>query len=233
MDKNILVKDKKFSDREVRFALQLKIEKRAEGDQEEMILEGYALKFENETLIGDKSWGWYEVIKRGALDNADLNKVPLKYNHDNSYLAIASTKNGSLELRIDDVGLYFVAKLIETNSNKDIYAAVRSGLIDECSFMFAVDYENEGEYWVKTADVPRREITKIKRLYDISVVDLPAYDNTTVSARSIETLEEVEKTRKAALEEEARNRTAAEAAKKQKNIEARALLLLHDRNNKK
>ena len=206
-----LISDKKFKDREIRIALPLKIEQRAEGDGQpkKMIIEGYALLFENETMIGSEEWGWIEVIKTGALDETDMKKVPMKYNHEDSYLALASTKNGSLELKVDDKGLFFHAELLENGSNRDIYSAIESGLIDECSFAFTIDYANGGEIWIEESDkMPRREIVKIKRLFDISVVDLPAYDNTTVAARALGTLEEAEKVRKAALAEAEKNRTA-------------------------
>lgn len=169
-------------------------------DSEEMYLEGYALKFNVETLIGSKSWGFREIIMPGALKDTDMRKVPLKYNHDDSYLVLASTKNGSLELEVDDIGLKFKGKLIPTQSNRDIYLSVKEGLISECSFAFTIDYENNGCEWDFTEEIPLRKITKIERLFDVAIVDLPAYDQTSVSARSLTLLENELK----ALEDEKR-----------------------------
>lgn len=204
------LKNKKpFVEKEMRAGYEFEVRTitNTENSEEEMYLEGYALKFNSETLIGSPSYGFREVILQGALDEADMRKVPLKYNHDNSYLALASTKNGSLELEVDDVGLKFKAKLIPTQSNKDVYLAVKEGLISECSFAFTIDYENNGSEWEFDGEIPLRKITKIDRVFDVAIVDLPAYEQTSVHARSLTLLEDKLKS----LEDEKR---AIDAAKK-------------------
>ncbi|HSH50313.1 MAG TPA: HK97 family phage prohead protease [Bacteroidales bacterium] len=164
------------------------------NEENKMRLVGYAAKFNNETLIGDKSWGFREVIMPTAFDNSDMRKVPLKYNHDDGYLAMASTKNGSLKLEVDEIGLRFEAELLDIQNHKDIYKMVESGLLSECSFAFTVDLENNGSEWVDLdEDIPLRKIHRISRLFDISLVDIPAYENTEVYARSFEVLEDVQK----------------------------------------
>lgn len=164
------------------------------NEEDKMRLVGYAAKFNNETLIGDKSWGFREVIMPGAFENCDMRKVPLKYNHESGYLAMASTKNGSLKFEVDDIGLRFDAELIDTQNNKDIYKAVEEGLLSECSFSFTIDLENNGSEWVDLdEDIPLRKINKINRLFDVSLVDIPAYENTEVYARSFEVLEDIQK----------------------------------------
>jgi phage head maturation protease len=62
---------------------------------------------------------------------------------------------------------------------------VRSGLLDKMSFAFTVDEQ----VWNREGDIPKRTITKIERLYDVSVVDTPAYDATSIYARSLESME--------------------------------------------
>ena len=178
-------------EKERRYALNVEFR----NEDEKMRLVGYAAKFNNETLIGDKSWGFREVIMPTAFDNCDMRKVPLKYNHDDGYLALASTKNGSLKLEVDEIGLRFEAELLDIQNHKDIYKMVESGLLSECSFAFTIDLENNGSEWVDLEeDIPLRRIHRISRLFDISLVDIPAYENTEVYARSFEVLEDIQKT---------------------------------------
>ena len=150
-----------------------------------MILEGYAIVFNQETLIGDEDYGFIEEVDRNALSDVSMKDVPMKYNHMDSHLIIARTKNKSLTLSIDNTGLKVRAELLDTTSNQDIYKMVRSGLLDKMSFAFTVDEQ----IWNREGKVPKRTITKIDRLYDVSVVDTPAYDSTSIHARSLESME--------------------------------------------
>ena len=147
-----------------------------EEDEQKMVLEGYAIVFDQETLIGDKEKGFIESIDRNALKNANMKDVPMKYNHDDSFLIIARTRNNSLRLTVDDLGLKVRAELIDTDSNKDIYKMVKAGLLDKMSFAFTVSSQKID----RSGDIPKRTITGIDRLYDVSIVDLPAYDQTSI-----------------------------------------------------
>ncbi len=153
--------------------------------EDKMILEGYAILFNVESLIGDEEHGFIEVIDPGALNSSSLKDVPMKYNHMDSFLIIARTKNGSLKLTVDEIGLKVYAELIDTKSNEDIYKMVKNGLLDKMSFAFTV----EEQVWNKEGSIPRRLITKIARLYDVSIVDTPAYDQTSIYARSLDFME--------------------------------------------
>ena len=147
-----------------------------ESEDNKMVLEGYALVFNQETLIGDEENGFIESIDRNALANANLKDVPMKYNHNDSFLIIARTRNNSLQLMVDEIGLKVRAELIDTESNKDIYKMVRAGLLDKMSFAFTVSSQKID----RSGNIPKRTITGIDRLYDVSVVDLPAYDQTSI-----------------------------------------------------
>jgi hypothetical protein len=154
-------------------------------DESKMILEGYALVFNQDTLIGDETYGFIEEISPSALGETKMKDVPMKYNHMDSFLIIARTKNKSLELTVDHIGLKVRAELLDTSHNQDIYKMVRSGLLDKMSFAFTVDEQ----VWNREGDIPKRTITKIERLYDVSVVDTPAYDATSIYARSLDSME--------------------------------------------
>ena len=169
--------------KEVRFAAAIKRGEDSNPDEGKMIVEGYAVTFDKETLIGDEEHGFYEVIDKGAFDNADIKDVPLKYNHTDNHLILARTRNGSLTLSVDETGLKIRAELLDTQSNRDIYKSIEAGLLDKMSFAFTVS----GQSWDRSGEIPKRTITAIDRLFDVSVVDLPAYDSTSIAvARSLE-----------------------------------------------
>ena len=144
-----------------------------DNEENKMIIEGYAVTFNSPA-----THGYTEIIDEKALDNTDMSDVPLKYNHEDSHLIMARTRNHSLELKKDEKGLFFHAELLDTQSNQDIYKSVKAGLIDKCSFAFTVRGD-EYDYETDT-----RRITDIERLYDVSVVDIPFYDSTSVYARN-------------------------------------------------
>ncbi len=153
--------------------------------EEKMIIEGYAIKFNEETLIGSEDYGFREEIAASALTGAKMSDVPLKYNHQDNFLVLARTRNKSLELEIDDVGLKIKAELLDTQSNRDIYLMVRNGLLDKMSFAFTV----KSQSWDRSGEIPKRTVKEIDRLYDVSIVDVPAYEGTSVYARSLELLD--------------------------------------------
>ena len=172
-----------------------------DNETDEMIIEGYPIIFNSPA-----THGWTEIIDERALDNTDMTDVPLKYNHDDSHLIMARTRNNSLELKKDEKGLYMRATLIDTQSNKDIYKSIKSGLLDKMSFAFIVDAD-EYDY-----DTDTRKILSIEKLFDVSVVDMPFYDATSVYARGIEASDFEEK-RKQLREQEEQRRILEEKKK--------------------
>ncbi|MBS6888623.1 MAG: HK97 family phage prohead protease [Clostridium sp.] len=164
------------------------IEMRAVDNEEgKMIIEGYAITYDQPATHEYGSRKFTEIIKRGALDYTDMSDVPLRYNHNDTWCIMARTRNNSLQLIKDERGLKIVAELIDTQSNRDIYKSIQEGLIDKMSFAFTVS--DRGDNWTYGDDETLREVTAIKKLYDVSVVDTPFYDTTSVFARSFELLE--------------------------------------------
>lgn len=159
------------------------LEVRSNVESNEMIVEGYAVKFDSPAT----HYGLTEIIKKSAFDNCNMKDVPLKYNHDDSHLIIARTRNGSLKLSIDDIGLKIRATLIDTTSNIDVYKCLKAKLLDKMSFAFTVSEEQ----WDLKSDT--RTITGIDCLYDVSIVDIPFYDTTEIYARALSTLDSEKK----------------------------------------
>lgn len=183
----------------------LDVELRTPEEEDKMIVEGYAITFNSPA-----THGYTEIISDKALDNTDMSDVPLKYNHEDSHLIMARTRNKSLELKKDDKGLFIRAELIDTQSNKDIYKSIKAGLIDKMSFAFTTRGD-EYDY-----DTDTRTITDIDKLYDVSVVDMPFYDSTSVYARNendefLTRREELRKQHEQELAEEERKAKLQEA----------------------
>lgn len=159
-----------------------------------MVVEGYAIVFGEPTDLG-----YIEVIERGALDNCDMRDVCLKYNHEDDFLIMARTRNKSLQLEVDEHGLKVRAELIDTSSNRDIYKSIQAGLLDKMSFAFIVSDAS----WDTVDGKDVRRIKGIDKLFDVSVVDVPAYDQTEIYARSKSVAEkEQEEYHKLKLEKE-------------------------------
>lgn len=162
-----------------------------DNNEDKMTIEGYAIVFDKPAThkIGNRSFK--EVIKKGALDDTDMKDVPLRYNHNDNVMIMARTRNKSLRLIVDEKGLKVEADLIDTQSNRDLYKAIKEGLIDKMSFAFRV--ADGGDKWTFEENETFREVTNIAKLYDVSVVDTPFYDSTSIYARSLELLESEER----------------------------------------
>lgn len=142
-----------------------------------MIVEGYAAVFESPTVLySDGDVDYLEVVDRGAFANAQMADVVMNYNHQGK--PVARTKNGTLMLAADESGLRIRADLSGTEEGRRLYEEIKGGYIDKMSFAFTV---SEDSY---DRDTHTRRVLGIRRLYDVAAVDLPAYDATSISARS-------------------------------------------------
>lgn len=180
----------------------LDIQFRAEKTEEEkMEIKGYAAVFDS-----PETYGYTEVIDSAAFNETDMSDVVLRYNHNDSFMVLARTRNKSLQLKVDEKGLYMNATLQDDiTEHRDIFNAIKSELIDKQSFAFTVE-EDIYDY-----DTDTRTITKIGKLFDVSVVDQPFYNATDVSvcSKNDDFLE-----RRAELRKQHEEKKALEEAKK-------------------
>ena len=178
-----LIKEKGFEFRQFSIS---NIEVRASEDgKEEMILEGVPCTFGQETVLyKGKHWELREVIEKNAFDGADMSDVIFNYNHCGR--VYARTRNKSLNLEVKDDGLHMKATLMsDDEGHHQLFRDIKSGLIDKMSFAFVAE-EKRREY-IEQTDGPNIElctVTKMRKIYDVSAVDIPAYDTTSISARS-------------------------------------------------
>lgn len=180
--------EKLMSDKEVQFRdfKLTKIETRKDDDSgnESLMLEGLACKFNEETVLyKGKYYECREKIDASAFNEADMSDVIFNYNHCGR--VYARTRNSTLSLEVKSDGLYMKATLRKDDrGHEELYNDIKTGTIDKMSFAFHVQ-ESSYEY-IENNDGPTietRTVTKIDKLYDVSAVDIPAYDTTSISAR--------------------------------------------------
>lgn len=181
-------------------------------EDNKMEIKGYAAVFNS-----PETYSYTEVIDSRAFDDADMSDVVLRYNHNDSFMVLARTRNKSLGLNVDEKGLFIDATLQDDiTDHRNIFNAIKSGLIDKQSFAFTVDEDNY-DY-----DTDTRTITKIGKVFDVSVVDQPFYNATDVSvARDLNNddfLNRREELRKQHEEELERQRKAEELEKKKQAL---------------
>lgn len=157
-----------------------------ESQEGNKTLVGYAVKWGLRShKIGNR---FYEVFQKGAFTESLRSEEQRGlWSHDNSKV-LGRTKNSTLRLKEDDVGLHFELDLPNTTLGNDALESVRRGDIDGVSFGFRAleqGWENRGK-----ADVTRK-VTKA-RLTEISLVGLPAYGDSQVSLRGYDPYKEIE-----------------------------------------
>lgn len=172
-------------------------------DENKQLVEGYAAVFNQRALIWESEWsGWkyMEVIDRNAFDGADMSDTVFKYNHGDIAMVLARASNNTLTMNTDDKGLRISADIIDTNNGTDVYKLIKRGDLNKMSFAFTV--KNERSESDRENKIYTRTITAFDKIYDVAVVDFPAYDGTSIQARSKEYFVDLEK----GLQEEKRRK---------------------------
>ena len=155
-----------------------------EDNENESIIEGIPIVFNQNTKLQDWAGEYYERIDPHALDNADLKDIRLFINHDTNKIALARTKNGkgTMSFNIDEEGLHIKA-VLDTENNQEarsLYSAIKRGDMDGMSFMFRI----KSQEWLDLdTDCPTRVIKEISIVHEVSVVNFPAYPQTSIDAR--------------------------------------------------
>lgn len=153
---------------------------------DERTVEGYAAVFEKPSQY----IGWVEIIHRGAITEETIMKsdVLAKFNHnDDKILARSKNGNGSLLLEVDDNGLRYMFESPKTALGDELLEYLHRGDISQSSFAFCINQDDTtAQRWHKENNIIYRDIYKIERLFDISPVFMPAYNDTSCSARFAE-----------------------------------------------
>jgi len=149
-----------------------------DSQDQKMLIQGYAIRFNEPAVFNFDGVEYREVIDPRALDKTDMRDVPLRYNHSDNVMVMARTRNKTLQLIKDEQGLRILADLANTTAGRDLYELIKRGDVDKMSFAFTVakdDYDRETR---------TRTILAIDKIFDVSAVDTPAYETTSISVRS-------------------------------------------------
>ena len=192
------------------------------AENPEYRVSGYSTMFNQPFVLYRDKWGGqeYEIreqVDSHAFDAADMSDVIFNLNHEGRVFARQS--NGTLKLTIEQKGLHVDAYLGGTEEGRKIHQEIEGGYLTKMSYRFVVGDDKTEEFTEGEKRVILRTITKIRKLYDVSVVSIPADDHTSISARSfsdglieklqaerLEAEKKEEEKRQAVLEAEARNR---------------------------
>lgn len=141
-------------------------------------VEGYATTFDKPYLLYEFEDGtkFYERIDAHALDGADMSDVIMQYDHAGRVFARQSNK--TLILVPDHKGLLVAADLGKTDLARGLYQDIDAGMITKMSWAFTVAEETYDRV------TRTRTILKIKKVYDVSAVSIPANGDTEISARN-------------------------------------------------
>jgi len=145
--------------------------------ESEHYVEGYATTFTTPYIL----WEWedgtkfYERIDKDALNGADMSDVIMLYNHGGRVLA--RQRNKTLGIEPDSKGLFMYADMSQSDEARQIHNDISKGLIDRMSWAFTIQEES----YDKASRT--RTILKIKKVYDVSAVSIPANDDTEIAAR--------------------------------------------------
>ena len=163
-------------------------EVRAEENERGKVITGRPIVYNSRTNIGP----YDEIIESGALDNADLTDVRFLVNHDLSRIPLARSRrnngNSTMLLTVDADGMGIRVDL-DTENNTEaraLYSAVERGDITGMSFLFGV---RDQEWDNIDSEHPTRRIRSISTVVEVSAVTFPAYNATTINARSTDALE--------------------------------------------
>ena len=151
---------------------------------ESMTVDGYATTFNQPYMLYDSpTYKVYEQVAPTAFDGCDMSDVIMQYDHEGR--VFARNKNGTLALNVDGIGLKITADLGGTDIGRQLYQEIKGGYTDKMSFGFLVaEDQRKSDYNAEAGvEIVTRTITKIKKLYDVSAVSIPANDMTSISAR--------------------------------------------------
>lgn len=152
-------------------------EKRIESDY---YVEGYASTFDDPYVLWEDPWDntkYMEVISPDAFADTDMSDVIMQFDHSGDVLARQS--NGTLIVEPDKHGLFIAADLSKSAAARERYEEIDNGLVTRMSWAFTV---GASEY---DRDTHTTTITRVKKIYDVSAVSLPADPNTEISARNL------------------------------------------------
>lgn len=148
-------------------------------EENSYLVEGYAARYEAYPLYElDGGVTVYEQFSKENFEGADRSDIIMQYDHAGK--VFARTGNGSLIVNPDDEGLHIIADLGRTESARQLYEEIKTGMVTKMSWRFSVP-DDAYQY---DADKHLLTYSRISKIYDVSAVSIPANNSTSISARN-------------------------------------------------
>lgn len=193
----------------------------AKDEQNGTFIEGVPIVFDKKCDMGY----FEEYISRDALSKTDMKDVRFLVNHNIEMTPLARSRNNNanstMQMEVKEDGMHIRVNLDTENNTdaKNLYSAIQRGDVSGMSFMFVV----RGDKWEKlNSDYPKRTITDIEKIFEVSAVTFPAYEDTSIKARSVSALESARQE----LESKRAEELKSEEAKRENEERNRSLTLL-------
>ena len=190
-------------------------------EQNGTFIEGVPIVFDKKCDMGC----FEEYISRDALSKTDMKDVRFLVNHNIEMTPLARSRNNNanstMQMEVKEDGMHIRVNLDTENNTdaKNLYSAIQRGDVSGMSFMFIV----RGDKWEKLdSDYPKRTITDIEKIFEVSAVTFPAYEATSIKARSVSALENARQE----LESKRAEEFKLEEAKRENEERCRSLTLL-------
>ena len=193
----------------------------AKDEHNGTFIEGVPIVFDKKCDMGF----FEEYISRDALSKTDMKDVRFLVNHNTEMTPLARSRNNNanstMQMEVKEDGMHIRVNLDTENNTdaKNLYSAIQRGDVSGMSFMFIV----RGDKWEKLdTDYPKRTITDIEKIFEVSAVTFPAYEATSIKARSVSALESARQE----LESKRAEELKSEEAKRENEERNRSLTLL-------
>ena len=159
--------------REYRSIPMFEVRAAGEGEEKSYIVEGYASTFEPYVLWEEDGIQYMEQIDPRAFEETDMSDVIFCKDHQGT--VFARTKNGTVDLSVDEHGLKSRVDLSKTSSAREMFEEIDAKMYTQMSFAFVVEEDSYNR------ETHTRTILKIRKLYDVSAVSFPANPGTDIS----------------------------------------------------
>lgn len=173
----------------------------AKDEQNGTFIEGVPIVFDKKCDMGF----FEEYISRDALSKTDMKDVRFLVNHNIEMTPLARSRNNNanstMQMEVKKDGMHIRVNLDTENNTdaKNLYSAIQRGDVSGMSFMFKV----RGEDWKNLdSEYPKRTITDIEKIFEVSAVTFPAYEDTSIKARAVSALESAKRELESAREKE-------------------------------
>jgi HK97 family phage prohead protease len=153
-------------------------------------IRGYGIVFNSDSTpmyVFDEERGVVKVVERitkESIERADLSDMVATFNHNFDYI-LGRTSNSTMDVRIEDKGVFYSVKPSKTSYADDLLENLRAGNITGSSFYFSMDSEQGYDFKERADGMLEATPKRITKVYEMGPVTSPAYPATTSERRSM------------------------------------------------